>query len=128
MVFNDFGRVAADVREKLDRVVEEKAREVLITAKVAIQTSPATGEMYGQHQASAPGEPPATDTGNLVNSGRVAAPHFLTRHVVFGSEYAAPLEFGTVKMAARPFLQPSVNDKKDEFVKAVAEVVRKEGR
>jgi len=69
------------------------------------------------HQASAAGEAPASDTGRLVNSisqdvvreGR----NFVGR-VIASTDYAIHLEFGTSKMAARPFLQPALrtNSKK----------------
>lgn len=61
-----------------------------------------------EHQASAPGEAPAIDTSNLANSITVEAtgPTEVTIHV--GADYAADLEFGTVHMAARPFVLPAV--------------------
>jgi len=60
--------------------------------------------------ASAPGEPPAVRTGRLRNSikYRVIGGGLNLRGIVGSSlEYAAPLEFGTSKMAPRPFLRPS---------------------
>lgn len=71
------------------------------------------------HQASAPGEPPAVDTGRLratigthahvdehgirVDIGSGADP------AIPGVKYAKYLENGTRKMAARPFLRPSLD-------------------
>lgn len=57
---------------------------------------------------SRPGEPPAVQTGRLKNSivhKREAARSW---SVTVGAEYGAPLEFGTAKMEARPFLRPAV--------------------
>jgi len=65
---------------------------------------------------SKPGEPPAVQTGRLVGSigSEVNAPKLLMR---FGSiklvggepvDYAAYLEHGTAKMAARPYLRPQI--------------------
>ncbi len=59
------------------------------------------------HVASAPGEAPNRDTGvlqaNIENSktGPVSA------EVRSKAPYAAPLEFGTSKMAARPYMRPA---------------------
>lgn len=63
-----------------------------------------------EHQASAPGEAPAVLTGNLKNS-IIAQPEGPdTWAVLVGTEYAAPLEYGTQKMAARPFMLPSFEE------------------
>lgn len=63
------------------------------------------------HRASAPGEPPASDTGLLLNSIH----HELGQdgdgwHCDIGSDlqYAVYLELGTRNMAARPFLRPAL--------------------
>lgn len=96
------------------------AHDVEARAKVAIQTGAKTGRMYGRHQASAPGEAPATDTGHLVNSIHVdAGPGELAAEVVVGAEYGAYLEFGTTDMAPRPFLGPAVEAARPGFVAAV---------
>ena len=63
------------------------------------------------HVASAPGQPPAPDTGRLRASysasvDRTKGGAELT--VGSGVEYAAYLEFGTTKMAARPHLRPAM--------------------
>jgi len=59
------------------------------------------------HQASAPGQYPATDTGRLVSSVRML-PDVGTSYVVGTNvEYGRWLEFGTSRMAARPWLLPS---------------------
>ena len=83
-------------------------------SKVLIQTSPASGNIYprgksGSHQASAPGEPPATDTGFLVNSIQAELHSDDTIGTIeFGAEYALPLEGGTEHMAPRPFVVPAI--------------------
>ena len=59
------------------------------------------------HQSSAPGQYPASDTGRLASSVRmdVVGP---TAYVVGTNvEYGPMLEFGTSRMAARPWLLPS---------------------
>lgn len=65
------------------------------------------------HTASAPGEPPASDTGFLANNITaevVVRPLTQVYGIVRSTApYSAHLEFGTQKMAARPFLQPALN-------------------
>ena len=89
-------------------------------AKEKIQRSPATGNPRGDGSfASAPGEFPKTDTGFLVQN--ISSKVFTRGNTVIGqiissAPYSKHLEFGTTKMAARPFMQPSLeaNAKKIE--------------
>jgi HK97 gp10 family phage protein len=59
-------------------------------------------------RASLPGDPPAPDTGQLRNSIDYELTSETTAHVGTNSEYAAPLEFGTSRIAPRPFMRPSL--------------------
>lgn len=97
----------------------EKANEHLIAAvkdKLGPGGGARTGRIYGEHQASAPGEPPAEDTGALrasiearvnISGGNVIG-EIGTRSV----PYAAELEFGTSRVEPRPFLRPTVNEQR----------------
>jgi hypothetical protein len=58
------------------------------------------------HVASAAGSPPAVDTGALKNSISIEKPARFRRYIVVGVEHGMHLEFGTVNMAARPFMRP----------------------
>lgn len=78
-----------------------------------------SGRIYGEHQASAPGEAPATLTGNLKNT-IVAEPEGdgTKRWVVaVGAEQGAGLEFGTQKIAPRPFMRPAAGIVQDAMGK-----------
>lgn len=81
--------------------------------KRAITAGSKTGKVYHRrsvsHTASAPGEAPANDTAALVRSvhtDRSADNTVVT--VSVDANYAAPLEFGTSKMAARPDFVPAL--------------------
>jgi HK97 gp10 family phage protein len=83
---------------------------------------PGTGRVYKRggvlHQASAPGEPPAVDTGALRNSiGHEAVGDVL--RVGSGLDYSAYLEFGTPKMEPRPFARPALADVQDQMTRAI---------
>lgn len=71
-----------------------------------------TGRRYPRgkktHQASAPGEPPAVDTGQLRASIRREKAGLFTWRVGTGLEHAPHLEYGTSKMAPRPFMRPAL--------------------
>lgn len=73
-----------------------------------------TGRMYrrpggGLYQASAPGEPPAIRSGELLRSiGQPTFPAPNIGQMRIGAPYAGKLERGSVKVAARPFVHPAV--------------------
>lgn len=58
---------------------------------------------------SAPGDPPGVDTGKLRNSIRAAKESTFTWAISTDTEYAAHLEFGTSRMAPRPFFGPGLD-------------------
>lgn len=84
-------------------------------AQKAINRGPATGKVYGNHRASAPGEAPATDTGSLVSSIAVdtKAPNTVRKASRAGAavgsslECADFLENGTSGIRPRPFMKPA---------------------
>ena len=95
----------------------------------AIQSGPKTGRVYTRrgkrHQASAPGEAPATDTGSLVGSLAIEPdPDGLGTKVVARSIYAAWLEFGTRRVAARPFFARSFELHKKPIRRAIGAAVK----
>lgn len=72
-----------------------------------IESGSKTGNMYGNHQASAPGQSPADDSGDLVRSLKVDVLKNGEMNIK-GTIYALYLENGTSKMQPRPFIQPSI--------------------
>tara|TARA_R100001460_G_scaffold102170_1_gene146460 strand:+ start:222 stop:665 length:444 start_codon:yes stop_codon:yes gene_type:complete len=72
------------------------------------------------HTASAAGEPPASDTGFLVNSITATVGKdgkFIVGDVKASAPYAAHLEFGTTKMSARPFFQPALQKSEEKITR-----------
>lgn len=122
-------RIAADAGERGLRGALGKAETVL---KEDILRRPGSGKIYGKHQASAPGEPPATDTGNL-RSNTNADPNIreegddLVGRVVSNAEYAQALETGTERMAARPFMSLLATDHADDLRRAFVEGAKGSG-
>lgn len=109
--------------KEAEKAVKATAIEVRGDIVKRIQQGPATGVVYQKsspsrtHQASAPGEAPATDTGRLASSivfemtGRLSA--------TVGSDlvYAAALEFGTATIDPRPAWLPAVEAARPKFMK-----------
>ena len=112
----------------LSAVVRKAALDVEAWAKLAVQSPPKTGRVYKRaggkrHQASAPGEAPATDTGNLVNSIGIRPAGKDTWAVFARAKYALGLEVGTARVAARPFMVPALLRVRPVLEKAIAKVL-----
>lgn len=101
-----FDNITAKAAENGLRAALGRAETIL---KADILSRPGTGKVYGAHRASAPGEPPAADTGSL-RSNTNADPELhedgddLSGRIVANSAQASWLERGTERMAARPYL------------------------
>lgn len=77
--------------------------------KEDVLNRPGTGQQYGKHRASAPGEPPAPDLGNLkANTNADTDLRWdgdeVVGRVVANASYAEALHKGTERIAARPFM------------------------
>ncbi len=125
--FNNFDLLANQTVQRIDTVCAVIAMQIQAYAQVLIQSGPKTGRLYKRgnvvHQASAPGEPPATDTGNLVNSGYARRQRRCLWWVGFSAEYAAALECGTPRMLPRPYLRPAVERYRGPFHVAIKQAV-----
>jgi phage gpG-like protein len=115
------GAVRAVRRVTLDvhRSVREKLKQ------------PGTGREYTRgnvtHVASAPGQPPASDSGRLSNSyGFDFERGGLTGIVGTNLSYAPHLEFGKRKMAPRPHLFTSYEEERPKLEPAIREEVAAE--
>lgn len=121
------GALAAEV----GKAVVGTALELQGDVKKRISRGPASGRVYRKsnptrtHQASAPGEAPATDTGRLVNSIFFEVNGQLSATVGSRLVYALWLEYGTSKMAARPYFRPAVEAMRAKFQKRLEAAVRR---
>lgn len=94
--------------------------------QVAAQLSITQGSVSGKnHVPSRPGQPPNQDTGVLANNIETVRKAPLLVEVSSNAEYSEPLEFGTSKMAARPFMVPARNKTRGEVVQLVRRAVKK---
>lgn len=98
--------IAAQLGVRTDRIVAMAANEVVGNAQASMGESP-----------SQPGDPPGVDTGALRASGHTEHIKENTYAAVFSTDYAEFLEYGTPKMAARPYLGPAVFQMMQTFSK-----------
>ena len=107
------------------------ALKVETEAKKRIQRGPKTGRIYRRgnttHQASAPGESPASDKGRLassINTQEVSGSRKLAFEVQTSLKYSTSLEFGTSKMAPRPFMLPALETHKKDIVRDIGRAIQ----
>ena len=100
--------LTARVRQAAMRGLVRWIGDVEQRAAKLIMDPPKTGKVYQRrgvkHQASAPGEAPANDTGRLVNSRRIDLfENELRARLTFSTDYAWRLEHGDQSMEPRPY-------------------------
>jgi HK97 gp10 family phage protein len=76
-------------------------------------------------RASAPGEPPASQTGRLIRSIQVVSKTVVGAVVRIGAYYINYLERGTKKMEPRPVIRPAIANVKPQMVAAMAAPIKK---
>jgi len=101
-------RIASEVRTQLIDTIESGTR---------------SGREYKRgdkiHIASAPGEPPVTDSGQLVNSISQPVKNGNNEYYIpITNEYAMYLELGSINMRPRPFIQRSMDKAIEELKKS----------
>lgn len=93
--------------------------------EVEAQISLTTGAVSGKgHVPSKPGEPPNQDTGVLGNNIETTQPTLLRVEVSSNAPYAVALEYGTSKMAERPYMRPAAAKVRKSAPKTLAQAIR----
>ena len=116
-------RGAAMTRE-IGKAVLTAADLIRRDAQISITTGAVSGK---NHVASAPGEAPNNDTGNLADDANIVSARtgLLEAEVSSNAEYSAALEFGTSRMAARPFMQPAADKNRKKATALVQAAVKR---
>lgn len=104
--FNRLPDLQAALPQRTGRVVAQIAHELEADIKERMD-EPKSGRWYGAHQASAPGEAPAIDDGQLVNSVQAQQIGPFAWQVATNQAQAPVLEFGGAGVEARPSFGPA---------------------
>jgi phage gpG-like protein len=125
-----FARLMNGVEDNVAKAVTATALEINTDVKKRIQRGPKTGRVYtdifrmiggrpvpmgpragnnlsARHQASAPGEAPATDTGKLASSLYFQQASKMEATIGSRLAYAYYLEYGTTRIRPRPAWLPA---------------------
>lgn len=117
----NFRQLGVNAEREIQQIIDESLLAVQGDIVRSIQRGPATGKVYQkylprrEHQASAPGQAPQTDTGALASSIQHTR-RDMTGWVFSRLEYAVYLEFGTQSMMARPYFHPAIERERPRFV------------
>lgn len=106
--------------ENVGRVLFWGADQIKAEARHLITEGSISGK---NHVPSLPGEPPNRDTGVLDSHIEAVQTAPLRSEASSNAPYAVPLEAGTSKMAARPYMGPATRNKRKEIVEKVVEAV-----
>lgn len=116
--FNHLPKIIKNNPAKVDELIGALAFEGERIVKQSMERTPKNGNVYPRgenvHIASSAGNPPAIDSGTLVNSIYVYKLAIGKRMISAGTDYAFLLEFGSQKMAARPFMMPMLYELEDQ--------------
>lgn len=118
-------------KDLIAHAVFKSVADVESHAKKSISQGNPSGRIYQRynnrrtHQASAPGQPPASDTGFLVNNINRRIYHDkMGGEIASRSTYAKFLEFGTSKMLPRPYMFPAMEKNKKKIKDRIKKAIQ----
>jgi HK97 gp10 family phage protein len=109
-----------ETAKRISQALFVTGHAIQVDAQISISTGAVSGR---DHVPSLPGQPPNNDTGLLADSIETVQVDPLKIEVSANAPYAVALEFGTSKMAERPFMRPAAAKNKDTLSKNVAAVI-----
>ena len=124
-------RQSVDVLKNLKAAVRVAANETRNEAVISILQNSRSGPQVRRYnptrtiRISAPGDAPAGDTGFLANNIHLVMDgDGMGADVESRADYSAALEFGTLNMPARPFLQPALEKGRAKYESLFAKAVK----
>ena len=115
-------RQAKDIERNIIATVNIATNEVRNIAVTSILRNPRAGGTVTRYNptrtigVSKEGDAPASDTGFLASniSAKISGDK-LEGEVISNADYSEALEFGTIKMGARPFMQPAAEEVRKKY-------------
>lgn len=118
---NRLRRMAQEAAPTLARALYRAGQVIESEAEFSITEGAVSG---ANHVPSVPGEPPNEDTGTLRRNieTEIGGPNLVT--VTSYAPYSAALEFGTSRMAARPFMRPATEKAVPQIERIIGVAIR----
>lgn len=113
------------------KAINKIANNIRNTAVTSILQNPRAGGISTRYnpkrsiRVSKAGDPPASDTGFL--AGQIVLKidaDGLGASVISNANYSEALEFGTLTMPARPFMQPAVEENRRKYEKELSKAIK----
>ena len=145
MSFKNLPAFKRRLKKRLEKNPAENVKRAMVRSTSVVRgtvvtsiSAGGTGKTYEKynprrtHKASSSGNPPATDTGVLKSSistrVEVERNALVGKIIAYaptnkGDNYALFLEFGTMQMGARPFMQPAL----DKNARKIVSIFKDEG-
>lgn len=98
------------------------AQDLAVDASLSITRGSVSGK---GHVPSSPGEPPNADTQVLSRNIEAVSTGPLKAETSSNAPYSLALEYGTSKMAERPFMRPAAARERPKAVKRIVDAVNK---
>ena len=108
---------------EVEKVLFHAGELIQTEAQISITRGAVSGK---NHVPSPPGEPPNQDSGVLAGNIETTRAGKLRVRVTSKAGYSSALEFGTSKMAARPFMRPARDKMRPQIEKLLADAVNKQ--
>ena len=125
-----YRRIALEQLDEMGKALAISGLELQGQCRALISRGARSGKQRKKGgRSSAPGEPPKTDTGRLVsNIFSILASDRQSVEVGTDINYGRFLEFGTSKMAARPWLHPTYQKIKPRIEERLRRAFKKANR
>lgn len=115
------GLADANMQARLGKALFAAGEVIQVEAQISLTRGSASA---GRHVPSLPGAPPNQDTGHLGGNIETVALKPLVVEVSSNASYSRALEYGTSKMAERPFMRPAVEKTRPEVRARVAAAIK----
>jgi len=115
-------RISPAVVQEVARTMYAAGSLVATEAQISITRGAVSGK---NHVPSAAGSAPNQDTGVLGNNIEVLQVARLRVLITSKAPYSAALEFGTSKMAERPFMRPAVEATRERVNRMIGNAARR---
>lgn len=112
----------AEMVEAIGKALFVAGNRIQVRAQHSITEGAVSGRF---HVPSLPGQPPKADTHTLDRQIETEQVEPLKVEVSSNAPYAAHLEFGTSKMAARPYMLPAAELERQKAVELVRDAVNR---
>lgn len=123
-------KLDTSIKRAVIQGLQQLAPQVQDYARGLILSGPKSGRIYTRynpfrvHQASAPGQAPASDTGHLVSTIQAKVDPTQFNLSLSAGGAARELEYGTHKMAPRPFMRRTIMAFRKKIVTTIQKSIR----